>query len=248
MSSPEPGIRLQKAMAAAGVGSRRACEALIEAGRVSVDGSVVREQGRRVDPATAIVAVDGMQINLRSDLVHLAFNKPLGVLSTMSDPRGRPTVADFVADRPQRLFHVGRLDADSEGLLLLTNDGPLAHRLTHPSFAVGKTYLAEVSGPIRGDVGKRLRAGIELDDGPVKVDSFRVVEGFGSRIMVEVILHEGRNHVVRRLLADVGHPVSRLVRTAIGPIRLGSLRAGTLRRLSPAELGALYAAAGQVTG
>jgi len=236
-------IRLQKAMAAAGAGSRRACEALIDAGRVSVDGAVVREQGRRVDPATAVVAVDGMRINLRADLVHLAFNKPQGVLSTMSDPRGRPTVADFVADRPQRLFHVGRLDADSEGLLLLTNDGPLAHRLTHPSFEVGKTYLAEVSGPLRGDVGRRLRAGVQLDDGPVTVDEFRVVSSVSNRVMVEVVLHEGRNHVVRRLLAEVGHPVSRLVRTAIGPIRLGSLRAGTLRRLSPAELGALYAAA-----
>ncbi len=245
--SPSPEvepIRLQKAMAAAGVGSRRACEALIEAGRVSVDGSVVREQGRRVDPATAVVAVDGMRVNLRSDLVHLAFNKPAGVLSTMSDPRGRPTVADYVADRPQRLFHVGRLDADSEGLLLLTNDGPLAHRLTHPSFMVPKTYLAQVTGPVRGDLGRRLRGGVALDDGPVTVDEFRVLDSVGNRVMVEVVLHEGRNHVVRRLLAAVGHPVSRLVRTAIGPVHLGSQRAGALRRLSPTELGGLYAAAG----
>jgi 23S rRNA pseudouridine2605 synthase len=238
------GIRLQKAMAAAGVGSRRACEALIEAGRVSVDGAVVHEQGRRIDPDAAVVAVDGMRINLRADLVHLAFNKPQGVLSSMSDPCGRPTLADFVADRPQRLFHVGRLDADSEGLLLLTNDGPLAHRLTHPSFEVRKTYLAEITGPVRGDVGRRLRAGVELEDGPVTVDEFRVVSSVGNRVMVEVVLHEGRNHVVRRVLAEVGHPVSRLVRTAIGPIRLGNLRAGGLRRLSAAELGALYAVAG----
>ncbi|PZS34289.1 MAG: pseudouridine synthase [Pseudonocardiales bacterium] len=247
MSHPPPEvdlIRLQKVMAAAGVGSRRACEALIGAGRVAVDGDVVREQGRRVDPSVAVVHVDGMRINLRSDLVHLAFNKPQGVLSTMSDSRGRPSLADYVGDRPQRLFHVGRLDADSEGLLFLTNDGPLAHRLTHPSFEVAKTYLAEVSGPVRGDVGRRLRAGVVLEDGPVTVASFRVVSGAANRVMVELVVHEGRNHLVRRLLAEVGHPVSRLVRTAIGPIRLGSLRAGSLRRLSPVETGQLYSSAG----
>ncbi|MEP6697058.1 MAG: pseudouridine synthase [Pseudonocardiales bacterium] len=237
-------IRLQKAMAAAGVGSRRACEAMIEAGRVSVDGAVIREQGRRIDPAVAVVHVDGLRVNLRADLVHLAFNKPRGVLSAMGDSRGRPTVSDFVVDRPQRLFHVGRLDADSEGLLLLTNDGPLAHRLTHPSFGVSKTYLAEVTGPVRGDLGRTLRRGVELDDGPVSVDSFRVVSGSANRVMVELVLHEGRNHLVRRLLAEVGHPVSRLVRTAMGPVRLGDLRVGKLRRLSPVELGQLYSSAG----
>jgi 23S rRNA pseudouridine2605 synthase len=247
MSHPQPEVnlvRLQKAMAAAGVGSRRACEALIAAARVSVDGAVVREQGRQIDPETAVVHVDGLRINLRSDLVHLAFNKPRGVLSTMADARGRPALADYVGDRPQRLFHVGRLDADSEGLLLLTNDGPLAHRLTHPSFEVRKTYLAEVTGPLRGNVGRQLRAGVVLADGPVTVDSFRVVGGAANRVMVELVLHEGRNHLVRRLLAEVGHPVSRLVRTAIGPIGLGDLRAGKLRRLSPAELGQLYRSAG----
>ncbi len=247
MSHPqakEEGSRLQKVLAAAGVGSRRACEALIEAGRVQVDGAVVREQGTRVDPAEAVVHVDGLRVNLRPDLIHLAFNKPQGVLSTMSDPRGRPTLAEYVADRPQRLFHVGRLDADTEGLLLLTNDGPLAHRLTHPSFEVSRTYLAEVTGPVRSGVGRRLRAGVELEDGLVAVDAFRVVQSLGRRATVELVLHEGRNHVVRRLLAEVGHPVSRLVRTALGPVRLGSLRVGTLRRLTPAELGQLYASAG----
>lgn len=244
MSHPpreDQAVRLQKAMAAAGVGSRRACEGLIAAGRVSVDGMVVREQGRRIDPGQAVVHVDGLRINLRSDLVHLAFNKPRGVLSAMADPRERPSLADFVGDRPQRLFHVGRLDADTEGLLLLTNDGPLAHRLTHPSFGVNKTYLAEVTGPVGGNVGRRLRAGVVLEDGPVAVDSFRVVGGTASRVMVEVIVHEGRNHLVRRLLAEVGHPVSRLVRTAIGPVRLGNLRAGKSRRLSRVELSQLYA-------
>ncbi len=237
-------IRLQKVMAAAGVGSRRACEELIAAGRVTVDGDLVREQGRRVDPQTAIIHVDGLRVNLRTDLVHLAMNKPRGVLSTMADDRGRPTLSDFIADRPQRLFHVGRLDADSEGLILLTNDGPLAHRLTHPSFAVGKTYLAEVTGPVKAAVGRRLRSGVDLEDGPVKADGFRIVHAVGKRVSVEIKMHEGRNHLVRRLLAEVGHPVSRLVRTAIGPVQLGGLRVGTVRRLTPTELGQLYAAAG----
>lgn len=237
-------IRLQKVMAAAGIGSRRACEELIAEGRVAVDGEVIREQGRRVDPSTATIHVDGLRVNLRPDLVHLALNKPRGVLSTMSDPRGRPALTDYVADRPQRLFHVGRLDADSEGLILLTNDGPLAHHLTHPSFEVSKTYLAEVTGPVRAAVGRRLSSGVDLDDGPIKVDSFRIVNAVGRRVSVELKLHEGRNHLVRRLLAEVGHPVSRLVRTAIGPVQLGGLRAGTVRRLTAAELGQLYASAG----
>jgi 23S rRNA pseudouridine2605 synthase len=238
------GVRLQKILAAAGLGSRRACEQLIAAGRVSVDGEVVHEQGMRVDPSHAIVLVDGERVNVRADLTYLALNKPRGVLSAMSDAKGRPTVGDYVADRPERLFHVGRLDADSEGLLLLTNDGELAHRLTHPSYSVVKTYLAEVSGPIPRDLGKRLRAGVELDDGRVDVDQFRVLDTAGGRALVEVVIHEGRKHVVRRLLAATGHPVSRLVRTAIGPVRLGHLRAGTLRRLSPKEVGALYQLAG----
>jgi len=159
------GVRLQKVLAAAGLGSRRACEELIAAGRVSVDGKVVRGQGMRVDPRTAVVTVDGARINVREDLVYLALNKPRGVLSTMSDPEGRPTVGDYVAERSQRLFHVGRLDAETEGLLLLTNDGDLAHRLTHPSFEVPKTYLADVPGPIPRSLGRRLREGVELRTG-----------------------------------------------------------------------------------
>lgn len=243
-SEIEP-IRLQKVLAAAGVGSRRACEELIAAGRVTVDGEVVSGQGRRVDPRVAVIHVDGLRVNVRPDLVHLALNKPRGVLSTMSDPQGRPSLADFVADRPERLFHVGRLDGDSEGLILLTNDGPLAHRLTHPSFAVGKTYLAEVTGPVRASVGRRLRSGVELEDGQVTVDGFRIVQAVGRRVSVEITLHEGRNHLVRRLLAKVGHPVSRLVRTGIGPVQLGNLRVGTVRRLTPGELGQLYESAGR---
>jgi len=239
MTSEPAGIRLQKVLASAGVGSRRACEELIAAGRVTVDGQVA-ELGRRVDPATAVIHVDGDRVVVRDDLVYLALNKPRGVLSAMSDSRGRRTVGDLVADRPQRLFHVGRLDADSEGLLLLTNDGELAHRLMHPSFGVLKTYLATVPGPLARDVGRRLRAGVELDDGPVQVDAFRVVQTEGRQAIVEVVLHEGRKHVVRRLLAEVGHPVSRLVRTRIGPVHLGGQRAGTLRPLTRPEIAELH--------
>jgi 23S rRNA pseudouridine2605 synthase len=238
------GVRLQKVLASAGLGSRRVCEQLIEEGRVEVDGQRVREQGRRVHPDRSVIHVDGTRIATAPDLLHLMLNKPRGVLSTMSDPEGRPTVGDYVADRRDRLFHVGRLDVESEGLLLLTNDGELGHRITHPSYGVAKTYLAEVIGPVAKGVGKRLRAGVELEDGPVSVDSFRLVSATGKRVMVEVVIHEGRKHVVRRLLAEVDHPVQRLVRTRIGPLELGDLRPGKLRRLGTAEVGGLYRAVG----
>ena len=238
----EQGVRLQKVLAAAGVGSRRACEALIDEGRVSVDGETVREQGRRVDPETAVIRVDGMRVSTSASQVYLALNKPKGMVSAMSDPEGRPSVGDLVRDRKERLFHVGRLDAETEGLLLLTNDGELAHRLAHPSYGVPKTYLAEIIGPVGKDVGRRLRAGILLDDGPVTVDSFRLVDSVGNKVLVELILHEGRKHVVRRIMAEVGHPVQHLVRTAVGPVQLGSQRAGKLRPLTSQEVAALYAA------
>src|ERR687897_2541726 len=200
-SQPEKqteGLRLQKVLATAGLGSRRACEELIAAGRVSVDGKTVREQGMRIDPRTAVVAVDGSRINVRDDLVYLALNKPRGVLSTMNDPQGRPTVGDYVAERDLRLFHVGRLDADTEGLLLLTNDGELAHRLTHPSFEVPKTYLATVLGTVPRGLGRKLRDGIELDDGPAHVDDFAVVDAVPGKTLVKLTLHEGRKRIVRR--------------------------------------------------
>ena len=238
------GVRLQKVLAQAGVASRRAAEELIAAGRVSVDGEVVREMGRRVDPITAIVHVDGSRVVLRDDLVHLALNKPRGMLSTMSDERGRPCIGDLVAGRGDRLFHVGRLDADTEGLLLLTNNGELGHRLTHPSFEVQKTYLAEVAGQVPRDLGRRLRDGVALEDGPVRVDRFRLVDSLPGRTLLELVLHEGRKHVVRRLLEEVGHPVQRLVRTAIGEVKLGTQRPGRLRPLTTAEVGALYRAVG----
>lgn len=242
MAGPEGGARLQKVLAASGVGSRRACEALIAAGRVDVNGSTVRTMGTRVDPASDVIRVDGMRVTPpETGLVHLALNKPRGVVSTMSDPQGRPNLGDYAPDRTgARLFHVGRLDADTEGLILLTNDGDLAHRLTHPSYEVAKTYLAEVTGPVRRNLGSRLRAGVELDDGTVAVDDFRIAGRSGSRVMLEIVLHEGRKHVVRRLLDAVGHPVLRLVRTRIGPVVLGELRPGKTRPLSRDEVGALY--------
>ena len=238
------GIRLQKVLAAAGVGSRRACEVLITEGRVSVDGQTVVEQGRRVDPETAVVRVDGLRVTTASNKVYLALNKPRGMVSAMSDPEGRPTVGELVEGRRERLFHVGRLDAETEGLLLLTNDGELSHRLSHPSYQVPKTYLAEIIGPVHRDVGTRLRAGVLLEDGPVLVDSFKLVDSAANKVLVEVVLHEGRKHVVRRLLAEVGHPVQMLVRTAIGPVRLGAQKPGRLRPLSASEVGELYALVG----
>jgi len=240
-ASPDAeGIRLQKLLAAAGLGSRRKCEELIAEGRVTVDGQTV-VLGARVDPAVSVVRLDGERLNLCPDLVYLALNKPVGVLSAMSDDRGRPTVADYVADREESLFHVGRLDADTSGLLLLTNDGEFAHRLMHPSFEVMKTYVAKVDGTVRGDLGATLRAGVQLDDGPASVDNFRIMQCSAGQSLVELSLHEGRNRIVRRLLAEVGHPVVELVRVAIGPVRLGGLRSGAVRELSRDELSALHA-------
>jgi 23S rRNA pseudouridine2605 synthase len=238
------GVRLQKVLAAAGVGSRRHCEELIGEGRVEVDGETVRRFGARVDPEHQVIRVDGMRIPSRQDLVYLALNKPAGVLTTMSDDRGRPTIADYLEGYPERLYHVGRLDYDTEGLMLLMNDGELAHRLAHPSYGVLKTYLADVPGPLPRDVGRRLLTGVELDDGVATADKFRVVEQAGSRALVELTLHEGRKHIVRRMLAEVGHPVSRLVRTHVGPVALGSQRPGTTRPLTTREIGELYAAVG----
>ena len=243
-SEVETDIRLQKVLAAAGIGSRRACEELIEQGRVEVDGRRVLEQGMRVDPATAVIKVDGMRIPTAPGHVVLALNKPRGVHSTMTDDRGRPCVGDYLKGRRERLFHVGRLDADTEGLLLLTNDGELAQRLSHPSHGVTKTYLAQVKGTIPRDLGRQLRAGVELEDGIVRVDGFKVVTSAPGRALVEVVLHEGRKHVVRRLLKQVGHPVEGLVRVKVGPIGLGDLRSGKVRTLTLTEVGELYAAVG----
>jgi 23S rRNA pseudouridine2605 synthase len=238
---PSADERLQKVLAAAGIGSRRACEELIAAGRVRV-GDRLATLGDKVDPAEAEIYVDGERVVTDARLVYLAMNKPRGVVSTMDDERGRAALADYLGHVPQRVFHVGRLDADSEGLLLLMNDGALAHRLMHPSYGVAKTYLAEVPGPVRRGLGRELTRGVELDDGPARADAFRVVDSVPGRALVELTLHEGRKHIVRRLLAECGYPVSRLIRTAIGPIKLGDLKSGRTRRLTRAEIAALFKA------
>jgi 23S rRNA pseudouridine2605 synthase len=233
--------RLQKVLAAAGVGSRRACEDLIAAGRVTVNGKRAT-LGDKADPSSAEIYVDGHRVATDARLVYLAMNKPRGVVSTMADDKGREAISDYLGNLEQRVFHVGRLDAESEGLLLLTNDGTLAHRLTHPSFGVSKTYLCEVPGPVQKSVGRRLMAGVELEDGPASVDAFKIVQMQGRSALVELSLHEGRKHIVRRLLEEVGHPVTRLVRTAIGPIRLGDLKPGRTRRLGNPEIASLFRA------
>ncbi|MEO7423479.1 MAG: pseudouridine synthase [Ornithinibacter sp.] len=237
------GVRLQKLLAAAGVGSRRVCENLISQGRVDVDGQVVTELGVRIKP-TQIVHVDGERVQLDESRVYLAFNKPLNVVTSMSDDLGRIDIGSYLGDRKERLFHVGRLDSDTEGLLLLTNDGELAHRLQHPRYGVLKTYLAQIHGPVPRDLGRTLRAGVQLEDGPVKVDSFKVVDSQPGKAIVEVVLHEGRKHIVRRMLAEVGHPVLSLVRTQVGPIRMGDTKPGKWRSLSTSEVAALYKAGG----
>ncbi|WP_286956411.1 pseudouridine synthase [Brevibacterium sp. UBA7493] len=238
------GVRLQKVLADAGLGSRRACEQLIADARVEVDGQIVTELGTRIDPETQTVHVDSMRIVTAPDRVYLAFNKPAGVVSTMDDPEGRPSLAEYLRDRPERLFHVGRLDAETEGLLLITNDGELSNRLTHPSYEIPKTYLAQVRGPVAKDVGARLREGIELDDGIARVDSFKLIDSTPGRALVELVLHEGRNRIVRRLLDAVGNPVDRLVRTHFGPIALAEQRQGKVRDLRPDEIGELMQAVG----
>ncbi|MEJ3748023.1 pseudouridine synthase [Actinomycetes bacterium KLBMP 9797] len=239
---PDREERLQKVLASAGVASRRASEDLIARGRVTVDGKVAR-LGDKVDPRASVIHVNGERVVTDSRLVYLAMNKPRGVVATMADERGREAVADYLGTLEQRVYHVGRLDADSEGLLLLTNDGALAHRLMHPSYGVPKTYLAEVAGPVPRGVGRRLLAGVDLEDGPAKADAFRVVDTLGRTAQVEIVLHDGRKHIVRRLLAEVGHPVSRLVRTKIGPVSLGDLKVGRTRRLTSTEVAALFRAA-----
>ena len=232
-------IRLQKLLAQSGVASRRKCEELMLAGLVEVDGEVVTRLGTKVDPRAAVIRVDGKRLPPLSAHVYLALNKPRGVVSTMSDPEGRRTLQDLVADRPERLFHVGRLDTDTDGLILLTNDGDFAQRLAHPSYEVDKTYVAEVEGRVAPATLRRLLDGVTLDDGPVTVSRARVVEQAKDKSIVELVIHEGRNRIVRRLLDHEGHPVRRLTRTAIGPVVLRGLSSGELRDLTLTELGDL---------
>ena len=243
MQQADTAERLQKVLAAAGVGSRRACEDLIFRKRVTVNGRVAK-LGDKADPSTDEIRVDGARVHTDTKLVYIAMNKPRGVVSSLDDEKGRTELADFLGQFQQRLYHVGRLDADSEGLLLITNDGNLTNKLTHPSYGVTKTYLAEVMGPLPRTVGRRLLSGVELEDGPAKVDGFRLVDALGKTAQVEIILHEGRKHIVRRMMDEVGHPVTRLIRTAVGPIRLGDLRPGGFRYLNNGEVAALFKAVG----
>jgi 23S rRNA pseudouridine2605 synthase len=241
MPQADTAERLQKVLAAAGVGSRRACEDLIFRRRVTVNGKVAK-LGDKVDPATAEILVDGQRVITDTKLVYIAMNKPRGVVTSLDDEKGRSELADFLGQFGQRLFHVGRLDADSEGLLLITNDGELTNKLTHPSYGISKTYLAEVVGPLPRNVGRQLLGGVELEDGPASVDAFKLVDALGKSAQVEIVLHEGRKHIVRRMMDAVGHPVTRLVRTAVGPIRLGDLRPGGFRYLNNGEIAALFKA------
>ena len=231
------GERLQKVLAAAGLGSRRACEVLIEEERVTVNGEVA-VLGRRVDPATDRIEVDGLRVPTRPGLVTYLLNKPRGVVTTASDPQGRPTVVELVPSEP-RVFPVGRLDADTEGLLLLTNDGDLAHRLTHPSFGVEKEYLAQVEGNPSPAALRRLREGVELEDGRTAPARATLV----APGVIGLVIHEGRNRQVRRMCEAVGHPVRRLVRTRIGPLAERRLKPGEWRTLDLEEVRALEAAA-----
>ncbi|MER3388526.1 MAG: pseudouridine synthase [Microcella sp.] len=234
------GERLQKVMAAAGVASRRVCEEYIAHGRVTVNGEPVVEPGRRVDPAVDEVALDGVAIQLDTTKRYVMLNKPTGIVSTMSDENGRPDLRRYTKRYDERLYNVGRLDAETSGLLLLTNDGELANVLAHPRFGVEKTYIAKVRGSVTAPVLRRLKEGVELDDGPIAADAARLLGApVGGHSMVEVTLHSGRNRIVRRMLAAVGHPVVELVRRSFGPLHRGTLAAGVGRDHTTGARGAL---------
>lgn len=235
------GERLQKVMAAAGVASRRVSEQLIVEGRVTVNGEVVAELGRRIDPENDRVAVDGTAVQLDTSRRYIMLNKPVGVVSSMRDEQGRPDLSRFTAEFEERLFNVGRLDAETSGLLILTNDGELAHVLAHPSFGVTKTYIARVRGQVMPQTIARLTRGVELEDGPISADRARLLQsgGGGNDSLVELTLHSGRNRIVRRMMAEVGHPVVELVRRQFGPLHLGTLKVGAMRDLTKEELGKL---------
>ena len=239
MNVPNPeGERLQKVMAAAGVASRRVCEDLIAAGRVAVNGKRVEEAGRRVLP-TDEVTVDGKAIQLDTTKIYVMLNKPTGIVSSLKDNRGRADLRRYTSMFDERVFNVGRLDAETSGLLLLTNDGDLAHVLAHPSFGVLKTYIAKVTGRVTPQTIQRLTQGVDLEDGPIQADRARILSGGGDQTLVEITLHSGRNRIVRRMLDEVGHPVEELVRRQFGPLHLGSLGVGRVRDLTSDELGQL---------
>lgn len=233
------GVRLQKVLANAGVASRRVCEQYIVEGRIRVNGKVVTELGRRIDPASDLVDVDGTAIQLDTTRRYVMLNKPTGVVSSMKDEQGRPDLRRFTKDWPERLYNVGRLDAETSGLLVLTNDGELAHVLAHPSFGVTKVYIAKVDGRVTPQTIARLTKGVDLEDGPIAADKARLLDASGAGSLVELTLHSGRNRIVRRMMAAVGHPVLDLVRRQFGPLHLGTLPAGRARELTTVERGAL---------
>lgn len=233
------GVRLQKVLANAGVASRRVCEQYIVEGRIRVNGQVVTELGRRIDPASDLVDVDGTAIQLDTTRRYVMLNKPTGVVSSMKDEQGRPDLRRFTKDWPERLYNVGRLDAETSGLLVLTNDGELAHVLAHPSFGVTKVYIAKVDGRVTPQTIARLTKGVDLEDGPIAADKARLLDASGAGSLVELTLHSGRNRIVRRMMAAVGHPVLDLVRRQFGPLHLGTLPAGRARELTTVERGAL---------
>lgn len=234
--------RLQKIIAEAGIASRRKAEELITEGRVTVDGVVVKTLGSKFDPKISHVMVDGETITVVTTKTYLALNKPYGILSTMSDPDGRASLSHLLESRSDRLFHVGRLDRESEGLLLLTNDGDLAHRATHPSYGLAKNYLLEVLGVPSRQVIAALKEGVNLEDGMARVDSVTVVEGQQGRSILDITIHDGRNHVLRRMSQEVGLSVERLIRIGMGPIKLGQLTPGKWREIQGEELKSLFKA------
>ena len=240
-------VRLQKVLASAGVASRRMSEKLIAMGRVEVNGEVVQQMGLRIDPNVDIVRVDGTRIQVNDRMVYFILNKPRGVHSTMSDELGRPCVGDFITERleqGQGLFHVGRLDAETEGMLLLTNDGELANRLMHPSYEVTKTYMATVLGEVNRGIIKELKRGVELEDGIARADEVQIVDVWQGKSLLRVELHEGRKHIVRRMLKELGYPVEYLVRTKIHNVQLGEQKPGSVRALNASELTSLYKSVG----
>ncbi|MFT4221321.1 MAG: pseudouridine synthase [Microbacterium sp.] len=248
MTGESEGVRLQKVLAAAGVASRRVAEQLIVDGRVRVNGATVTALGTRIDPDTDLVDVDGTAVQLDASKRYVMLNKPTGVVSSMRDDRGRPDLRRFTKEWPERLYNVGRLDADTSGLLVLTNDGELAHVLAHPSFGVTKVYIAKVAGRVTPQTISRLTKGVELDDGPIAADKARLLQAQAGESLVELTLHSGRNRVVRRMMAAVGHPVVELVRRQFGPLHLGTLPAGRARELTKVERGALVTLARREAG
>lgn len=246
-SSPKEKVRLQKVLAAAGVASRRMSEKLIAAGRVEVNGEVVQQMGLRINPNVDIVRVDGTRVQVNEEMVYFILNKPRGVHSTMHDELGRPSVGELIDVRfkqGQGLFHVGRLDAETEGLLFLTNDGELANRLMHPKYGISKTYMATVLGEVNRNIIKELKDGVDLDDGIARADNVQIVDVWQGKSLLKIELHEGRKHIVRRMLKELGYPVTALVRTKIHTVQLGEQKPGTVRALNRSELASLYKAVG----